>query len=276
MQSLHDLLQIMEDLRNPQSGCPWDIEQTFDTIKPYTIEEAYEVADAIEHKDMDALKSELGDLLFQVVFHAQMAKEKGLFDFADVVAGINEKMLRRHPHVFADETVASEAEQAQRWEQLKREERANKARTSKDHTNKAQATSALDGVTSGLPALQWSQKLQKRAAATGFDWPDIAPVFDKLSEELEELHEELGHEDNHDRVMDEYGDVLFVCVNLGKHMKVDAEQALRHANRKFISRFELMEKLATEDKAVFEELSLEEMEAYWQRAKRVLSEKDNS
>ena len=270
MQSLDQLLRIMAELRNPESGCPWDIQQNFDTIKPYTIEEAYEVADAIERKDMTELRSELGDLLFQVVFHAQMASEQGLFDFNDVVDGINEKLVRRHPHVFADEQVESNEHLAERWEQHKQAE----------WDNRQENDSALSGVTSALPALQWSQKLQKRAMRTGFDWPDIEPVFDKLNEEVAELREEIrkksGHDDNHERILDEYGDVLFVCANLGMHLKMNAEQAMRYANRKFIGRFTLMEKLIAEDGTSFDDLSLPQMEEYWQKAKGVLKESEKS
>jgi len=265
MRALNELLQIMADLRDPESGCPWDITQDFDSIKSYTIEEAYEVADAIERKDMDELKSELGDLLFQVVFHAQMASEQGLFDFNDVVESINDKLIRRHPHVFADEQVESHDHLAERWEQHKQAERADKQVDD----------SALSGVTSALPALQWSQKLQKRAMRTGFDWPDIEPVFDKLNEEVTELRAEIAEksqsDDNHERIQDEYGDVLFVCANLGLRLRVNAEQAMRHANRKFIERFSLMEQLARDDGEVFEELSLERMEDYWQKAKMKIS-----
>ena len=261
MSKLDKLLQIMRDLRDPENGCPWDIEQSFNTIKPYTIEEAYEVADAIERDDMSELKSELGDLLFQIVFHAQMASEQGLFDFNDIVESINDKLVRRHPHVFADEQVESHEHLAERWEQHKQAEREGKQ---DNH-------SALSGVTSALPALQWSQKLQKRAMRTGFDWPDVEPVFDKLNEEVAELREEIARktewEDNHQRILDEYGDILFVCANLGLHLKVNAEEAMRHANRKFIDRFTLMEQLVREDGVVFEELGLEQMEVYWRKAK---------
>ena len=273
MRALDELLRIMADLRDPESGCPWDIRQDFDSIKPYTIEEAYEVADAIERKDMDELRSELGDLLFQVVFHAQMASEQGLFDFRDVVETVNEKLVRRHPHVFADEQVQSHEHLAERWEQHKQAERDSK----QDAADEVQG--ALSGVASSLPALQWSQKLQKRAMRTGFDWPDIEPVFDKLNEEVAELREEIAGksewDDNHERIQDEYGDVLFVCANLGLHLKVNAEQAMRQANRKFIERFSLMEQLARQDGVVFEELGLEQMEEYWQKAKVKISENDN-
>lgn len=261
MQEIKKLLEIMRALRDPEAGCPWDIEQDFKSIAAYTVEEAYEVADAIERDDMHDLKDELGDLLFQVVYHAQMATEKGAFNFNDVVEAICDKLVRRHPHVFGDEQVRDNEHLAQRWEEHKQAERKQK---------KADE-SALDGIASSLPALRWSQKLQKRAAGTGFDWPSIHPVFDKLSEELDELHVELKQEDNHERILDEYGDVLFVCVNLGKHMKVNPEEALRHANNKFISRFTIMEKLMKKDGTSFDALTLDQMEAYWQKAKAKLS-----
>lgn len=260
MTNIERTLEIMAALRHPEDGCPWDIEQDFDSIKPHTIEEAYEVADAIERRDMHDLKDELGDLLLQVVYYAQMAQEQGEFVFDDIVQNLNEKLVRRHPHVFGDEEVEDAEHLAERWEQHKQTER----------DNKPEYQSALDGVAASLPALLWSQKLQKRATRTGFDWPSIDPVFDKLNEELDELHEELGLEDNHARILDEYGDVLFVCVNLGIHMKVNAEEAMRHANKKFISRFTLMEQLMEQDATAFDALTLEQMEAYWQRAKERL------
>lgn len=250
----------MRALRDPQSGCPWDIEQNFSTISPYTVEEAYEVMDAIEREDMTDLKDELGDLLFQVVFHAQMAEEKGLFKFDDVVGAITDKLLRRHPHVFANEQVRNREQLATRWEAHKQDERRQK--------NPDQ--SVLDGITANLPALRWSQKIQKRATSVGFDWPDLNPVFEKLDEEIAELKEELGRESNHDRVLDEYGDVLFVCVNIAMHLGLNAEQALRFANNKFISRFKMMEELIKGDSASFDALTLDEMEGYWQQAKENL------
>ena len=261
MNDIEKLLEIMTALRHPDNGCPWDIDQDFSSIVPYTIEEAYEVADAIERDDMSELKDELGDLLFQVVFYAQMASEQGLFDFHDVVQGINAKLVRRHPHVFGDNTTTDKAELEQQWEQHKQQERDSKP----DHAG------ALAGIATTLPALRWSQKLQKRAASTGFDWPDIAPVFDKLEEELLELKAEIGESDNQARILDEYGDVLFVCVNLAMHLKINAEQALRHANRKFIDRFNLMEQLIHCDGTSFDDLTLEQMEQYWQRAKQQLA-----
>lgn len=265
MQAIEQLKQIMMDLRNPESGCPWDIQQDFSSIAPYTVEEAYEVADAIERNDMDELKSELGDLLFQVIFHAQLADEQGLFDFEDVVNQVNEKLVRRHPHVFAGEKIESTEQLDQRWEQHKHEERKENSR------KKNNEDTPFEGIASTLPALKWSHKIQKRAARTGFDWPDIWPVFEKLEEELGELKEEIAHEDNYERILDEFGDVLFVCVNIAMHVGVDAERSLRHANRKFMSRFITMERLMQCDDKQFSDCNLELMEEYWQKAKKQLS-----
>ena len=263
MHEIRQLLAIMRALRDPQNGCPWDLDQDFASIAPYTVEEAYEVADAIERNDLDELKHELGDLLFQVVFHSQLASEVGAFDFDEVVQAICDKLIRRHPHVFAGQDAADRAELAQQWEQHKRREREQKAGDG----------SSLDGIATALPALRWSQKLQRRAAGTGFDWPDIAPVFEKLEEELQELKAEIGQPDNRERITDEYGDVLFVCVNLAKHLDIDAEQALRQANRKFIARFELMESLIREQGASMQSLPLAQMEAFWRQAKRMLADR---
>ncbi len=260
MAHIETLLGIMTALRDPQAGCPWDIEQNFSTIAPYTVEEAYEVADAIERNDLAELKDELGDLLFQVVFHAQMASEQGAFDFNDVVRAICDKLTRRHPHVFAEDKTRDKARLERQWEQHKQHER----------NSKAPNQSALHGVASALPALRWSQKLQKRAVATGFDWPSIEPVFDKLHEEIEELKAEIHQPDNRERILDEYGDVLFVCVNLALHLQLDAEQALRQANRKFIKRFTLMEKLIQQDGKSLSALTLDQMESCWQLAKQKL------
>lgn len=261
MQEIERLLDVMKALREPETGCPWDQEQSFETIAPYTIEEAYEVADAIERNDMRDLKDELGDLLFQVVYHAQMANEEGEFDFADVVAGLNEKLIRRHPHVFGDEQVKNKQHLEQRWEQHKQAER--------DHKNKNK--SELSGIASSLPALRWSHKLQKRAASSGFDWPNITPVFDKLDEEVGELKAEIAHTNNQQRILDEFGDVLFVCVNLAMHLELNAEQALRHANRKFISRFTMMEQLLNKDNKQLSDCGLDELEQYWQKSKTQLA-----
>lgn len=259
---IDSLLDIMAALRDPESGCPWDVEQTFKTISAYTIEEAYEVADAIERMDMHDLKDELGDLLFQVVFHAQMAQEQGEFDFNDVAQAISEKLVRRHPHVFADEAAGSHEELHRAWEQHKKNERRYK---------QEQPGSLLDGVASTMPALRWSSKLQKRAAHHGFDWDDAAPVFDKLQEEIEELKVEIQHQDNQERITDEMGDILFACVNLARHIDVNPEQALRDSNLKFIERFKVMEQLLSDEGRVMDDCSVEVLEAYWQKAKKLLS-----
>jgi len=266
MQELHKLLKIMADLRDPENGCPWDVQQSFDSIAAYTVEEAYEVADAIERKDMDDLKNELGDLLFQVVFHAQMASEKNQFDFIDVVNEINNKLVRRHPHVFGDDKTSDEAKLYSDWEKHKKKER-----TQKKLSGEKQKASHLDGIASAMPALRWSEKLQKRAAHHGFDWDDIQPVFDKLSEELGELKAEIVIENNQQRIADEMGDILFASVNLSRHLGVNPEQALRDSNRKFISRFEIIEQLLQEDGKQMEDCSVAVLEEYWQKAKKKIS-----
>ena len=243
------LLAIMARLRDPERGCDWDLAQNFATIAPYTIEEAYEVGDAIERGDMAELKSELGDLLLQVVFHARMAEEAGLFSFDDVAAAISDKMEARHPHIFGDETGTMDTA---RWEDLKANERATSG-----------ATSAMDGVARALPALLRSEKLQKRAARVGFEWHDIKGPHDKLLEELQELEEA----DDAERLM-EAGDVLFVAVNIVRRYGVDAEEALRASNTKFERRFREMERLAAAAGQDFAKLSLDEQEAWWQAVKQ--------
>lgn len=244
------LLRIMSRLRDPEHGCEWDTAQTFETIAPYTIEEAYEVADAIDRHDMADLKSELGDLLLQVVFHSQMASEAGHFDFADVARSISDKMERRHPHIFGSEDGEMTS---QRWEDLKAAERANSGESS-----------ALDGVAQALPALMRSDKLQKRAARVGFEWHDVKGPKAKLEEELQELEEA----DEHEKLM-EAGDVLFVAVNIVRRYGVDPEEALRASNGKFEKRFHAMEALAKSEGHDFAALSLDEQETYWQRIKRL-------
>ena len=260
---INDLLTIMARLRDRDSGCPWDIEQDFASIAPYTIEEAYEVADAIDRNHLPDLKDELGDLLLQVVFHAQMAKEQGAFDFNDVVAAICDKMTRRHPHVFAGASVEDAEAQTLEWEAQKRRER--EAAGDAD-------TSALAGVARGRPGWQRAVKLQSRAARVGFDWPGVDPVIAKLHEEIEEVRVEFSRgavQDNRARLQDEIGDVLFVCANLARHAKVDVGAALRHANLKFERRFRSMEVLAAEDGSGLAGLSLEQQDAYWDRSKRI-------
>ena len=262
---IDDLLAIMARLRDPASGCPWDVAQTFATIAPYTIEEAYEVADAIDRGDLADLRDELGDLLLQVVFHARMAEEQGAFDFHDVVAAISDKMTRRHPHVFADAVVEDAQAQTGAWEIQKQAERA--AAGSDDH-------SALAGIARGLPEWQRALKLQHRAARVGFDWPGPTPVIAKLHEEIEEVRAEFAAVASapaeaaaQDRLEDEIGDLLFVCANLARHAKVDPGTALRRANRKFERRFRAMEALAADDGVTLAQLPLERQDEYWNRAK---------
>lgn len=256
------LLALMAHLRDPKDGCPWDIEQTFATIAPHTIEEAYEVADAIQRNDLGDLRGELGDLLFQVVFHARMAEEAKAFDFNDVVAGLVEKMIHRHPHVFGAAKVADASAQTDAWERLKAAERA-KARPADQEA----PSSALDGVTIGLPALTRAMKLQNRAARIGFDWPALAPVLDKLDEELSELRAEISVQADQERLADEFGDVLFVLANVARHLKLDPEAALRGANAKFERRFRRIETLLREAGKPSEGASLAELDALWDRAK---------
>jgi len=252
------LLDIMAALRNPETGCPWDIKQTFKTIIPYTLEEAYEVADAIENGDMNELKSELGDLLFQVVFYAQMAKEQGDFDFNDVVNAVSDKLVNRHPHVFAGADCKDEKSLHEAWEKTKSAERDLLANTKK--------ASILDGVAKALPALKRAQKLQKRASSVGFDWPDVEPVLAKIEEEVQELREAMQQNDRLS-IFEETGDVLFSCVNLARHLEVDAEESLRGCNQKFEKRFGYIEGLLNKSDKSFQSCSLKELEALWQEAK---------
>ncbi|MDH5447105.1 MAG: nucleoside triphosphate pyrophosphohydrolase [Gammaproteobacteria bacterium] len=250
------LINIMAQLRNPDGGCPWDLEQTYKTIVPHTIEEAYEVADAIERESYQELKDELGDLLFQVVFYAQLAGEEKRFGFDDIVAGVCDKLERRHPHVFGDKQVADADEQTRHWEQLKADERKASAGQ--------QAHSVLDGIAHTLPGLTLAHKLQKRAAQVGFDWPDEQGVFDKVTEELEEAREAWS---NPDQRVEEIGDLLFSCVNLARHAGVDAETTLRQANRKFESRFRSMEQQLAQDGKELQQSSADEMEKVWESVK---------
>lgn len=255
--SIDRLLAIMAQLRNPDGGCPWDLEQTFASIVPHTIEEAYEVAEAIETGDLDALRGELGDLLFQVVFYAQMANEDGLYDFSDIVEGVCEKMENRHPHVFGDQTIADANAQTVAWEDHKARERAGK---------KPQE-SVLDGVAVPLPALTRAVKLQKRAARVGFDWADAKDVLDKIAEEAAELSHEIIVEADKERVVDELGDLLFAVTNLARKLDVDPEQALRGGNAKFERRFKRIEQLLRNQGRSPEDPDLAEMEQLWNQAK---------
>ena len=258
-EDIRKLLEIMAKLRNPDGGCPWDVKQTFESIAPYTIEEAYEVADAIGSTDMPALKDELGDLLFQVVFHAEMAKEKKLFDFADVVAAVSDKMVRRHPHVFGNAKINNAVDQTTAWEDMKQGERLSSVHK-KD-------PSVLAGVPIALPGLTRAEKLQKRAARIGFDWPTPERVMDKVHEEIAEVEDELANERNPQRLSDEIGDLLFVCTNLARKLGIDAETALRNANVKFERRFRAMESRMSEtgDPA---NATLAQLEAGWLDVKR--------
>ncbi len=251
---LDRLLAIMARLRDPQSGCPWDVAQSFRTIAPYTIEEAYEVAEAAEADDTPALKEELGDLLLQVVFHSRMAEEAGQFVFDDVAGAISDKMVRRHPHVFADVAIESPEAQTVAWEEQKAGERQAKG-----------AASALDGVGVGMPALTRAVKLQRRAARVGFDWPNVEPVLDKIDEEIAEVCVAMG--EGPARIEDEIGDLLFAVVNLARKLDTDPEKALRGASRKFERRFRRVETLLTEQGKLPGTASLDEMEALWVTAK---------
>jgi MazG family protein len=246
----------MARLRTPGTGCPWDVEQTFETIAPYTIEEAYEVADAIQRRDMADLKGELGDLLFQSVFHARMAEEAGAFDIDGVIHSLVDKMVARHPHVFGNAAIDSAEAQTGAWEVMKAAERAEKAKDG--------PVSALDGVALGLPALMRAEKLTKRAGRVGFDWPSAEPVLDKLHEEIGELKEAIAKpQRDQAHVAEELGDMLFVVANLCRKLGVDPEEALRAANAKFVKRFSGMEELARSRGLDFASLSLDEQEALW-------------
>ncbi|WP_422366826.1 nucleoside triphosphate pyrophosphohydrolase [Pelagibius sp.] len=258
------LLSIMARLRDPQSGCPWDVKQSFATIAPYTIEEAYEVADAIEQGDMQALKDELGDLLLQVVFHARMAEEDGHFSFADVAEAISDKMVSRHPHVFGDHRADTPDEVKVTWEDQKARERAAKAAA----RGNGETASALDGVTAALPALLRAEKLQKRAARVGFDWPTVAPVFEKIEEEVGEIREVIDEGGDPDKLEDEVGDLLFAAVNLSRHLGVDPEAALRRSNAKFERRFRGVEAKLHDKGQKPENQSLEALEDLWQAVKQ--------
>lgn len=259
MNNMQELLAIMEKLRDPDAGCPWDVKQTFNTIAPYTIEEAYEVADAIERDDMQDLREELGDLLLQVIFHAQMASEKNLFSFSDVVDTLAEKLVRRHPHVFAAESLHSEEQLNALWEAEKTREREKKTATKE--------TSALDGLTVSQPALMRAVKIQKKVARVGFDWTEFTPVIEKVHEELAEVEEairDFGEKEQEE----ELGDLLFAVSNLARHMKVDAESALAKANTKFINRFKLVENEVKRQGRLVKDVPLEELEDIWQAIKK--------
>ncbi len=261
MTAIARLLDVMAKLRDPEGGCPWDVAQNFATIAPYTIEEAYEVAEAIADEDWPALKDELGDLLFQVVFYAQMAREDGLFDFEAIAGAEADKMVRRHPHVFGDVSVEDAEAQTHAWEAQKAAERAAKAAAA------GRAASVLDGVSGALPALSRAAKLQARAARVGFDWPLVAAVIDKIDEEIGELRAELDDGADPERVTDEIGDLLFACVNLARHTGIDAESALRQGNAKFERRFRRIEAMLAETGRQPDQSTLEEMDRLWDAVK---------
>ncbi|XSG82405.1 MAG: nucleoside triphosphate pyrophosphohydrolase [Methyloligella sp. ZOD6] len=265
--SLAALLAIMRRLRDPETGCPWDAKQDFASIAPYTIEEAYEVADAIARDDRVSLKDELGDLLFQVVYHAQMAEEEEAFAFDDVVDAIASKMVRRHPHVFEDPALRDSFLGSGRWDEIKAQEKQQaKQEEARANGEQGAPSSLLDDVPLPLPALSRAVKLQKRAARVGFDWPDMAPVFDKAEEEFGELKEAIEAGDQA-HVEEEFGDLLFVMANLSRHLRIDPEAALRGANEKFRRRFQAIEQALADDAKAIEEATLEEMDALWDAAK---------
>ena len=272
------LLAIMAQLRDKDSGCPWDVEQTMESLTRYTIEEAYEVADAIANGDMGEIKDELGDLLFQVVFYAQIASEQSEFNFDDVARGISDKLVRRHPHVFGDgdnnlgskvQKLSHESLNAQ-WDAIKAQEKLAKQQSQSStpvHEKENANISILDNVPSGMPALMHAQKLQKACAKVGFDWPEVTPVLEKVREEVDEIAQEVGIENNHGAIEEEIGDALFAMVNLSRHLNVDADTALRKASHKFASRFKGVEQLAHTKGDDLNSLTLDEMEALWQQVK---------
>jgi len=261
MSDINQLLEIMASLRDPETGCPWDKKQSFETILPYTIEETYEVAQAIEDKDMASLKVELGDLLFQVVFYAQMAKEQGEFDFSDIVEGISNKLISRHPHVFADTQITSAEAQTQAWDEHKQREREAKAQ------DEQRQASVMDDIPKALPGLMRALKIQRRAARVGFDWAETEPVLAKIEEEIAEIRQALAEGADHDHITHEVGDLMFACVNLARHLKVDPEVAMRGINQRFIQRFQYVEQHVQNQGIRLEQAGLEKMTEGWELAK---------
>ncbi|MCL7997694.1 nucleoside triphosphate pyrophosphohydrolase [Brucella sp. 21LCYQ03] len=267
-QNIDRLLEIMVALRDPKTGCPWDVEQTSESIAPYTLEEVYEVLDAIERDDMDDFREELGDLLLQVVFHARMAEEDGKFGFGDVVEAITRKMIRRHPHVFGDAEARNAGMAKGSWNRIKAEEKAERAeRRAKLGLETVEKTRYLDDIPNAFPALLRALKLQQKAAKVGFDWSEAAPIFDKIAEETAELKEAMAASDKA-HIAEEYGDLLFAMVNLGRHLEIDAETALIAANDKFKRRFDFIETSLRKSGSSLEAAQLEEMEAIWGEAKK--------
>jgi len=262
MEHMNQLLKIMKSLRDPDCGCPWDVEQKFSTIAPYTIEEAYEVADAIARNDMDELCSELGDLLFQVIYHSQLAEEQGFFNFRDVTERINEKLIRRHPHVFGESESTDTKTQSIAWEAIKTQERLGK------RGKAAQKQGLLNGINQAMPSLARAQKLQNRAATVGFDWNETQAVLDKIKEELEEVEEEINSETrNAEKIEEEIGDLLFACVNLARHLGIDSESAVRKTNKKFENRFAYIEHSLRDQGTDLQDATLELMDKLWNEAK---------
>ncbi|TXR50763.1 nucleoside triphosphate pyrophosphohydrolase [Phyllobacterium endophyticum] len=270
MKPSHDiarLLEIMAALRTPGTGCPWDLEQNFKSIAPYTLEEAFEVVDAIERNDIDDLREELGDLLLQVVFHARMAEELDAFDFGDVVHAITHKMIRRHPHVFGEDAARGAGMAKGMWDKIKAQEKAERReRRAALGPGPAEASGFLDDIPHGFPALMRALKLQQKAAKVGFDWSEAGPILDKIEEEIAELKEAIASGNQQD-TREEYGDLLFAFVNLGRHLELEPESALRGTNEKFCTRFHYIERKLTERQQSLEDATLDEMEALWQEAK---------
>ncbi|MDR2312176.1 MAG: nucleoside triphosphate pyrophosphohydrolase [Brucellaceae bacterium] len=267
--NIQTLIDIMIALRDPKTGCPWDVEQDFSTIAPYTLEEAYEVIDAIERDDMDDLREELGDLLLQVVFHSRISEEKGGFNFGHVVEAVTTKMIRRHPHVFGDEEARSAGMAKGSWNRIKQIEKDERlARRTALGLETTEKKGFLDDVPTYLPALVSALKYQQKAARVGFDWVEAAPILDKVAEEAQELREAMNNQDKAN-IAEEYGDLLFAMVNLGRHLELEPEMALRAANEKFKRRFHFIEDALNSDENSLEAASLDEMEALWNKAKQV-------
>ena len=253
MKSIQELVDIMSALRDPETGCPWDRQQTMESIIPYTLEEIYELVDALERNNMEDVRDELGDLLFHVIFYSQMASESGSFGFADVIAGVCDKLKRRHPHVFSGQQVDTIEDVKSNWEKIKREERAG------DY---------LDNIAKALPAMLRAEKLQKRAAQVGFDWDKPAPVLAKVEEEVSELKQEMDQPQHHARLQDEIGDIFFAAINLARHLDINPETALREANNKFEQRFRYIQTTLEEEGQDLETASMEKMEELWEQAKK--------
>jgi nucleoside triphosphate diphosphatase len=258
MKELEKLFLIMKSLRDPVNGCPWDREQTIDSIKGYTIEEAYELVDAIETNDIDGIRDELGDLLFHVIFYSEMADEDKHFNFEDVIKQLNQKLKRRHPHIFSDIQLKNSGQVKELWEQIKQQER-NSAASNKNKL--------LDNVGKHMPAIQTAARLQKRAASVGFDWKESKDIIKKLEEELEELRQAMGNPANIEHISEELGDLMFCCINLARHYQIDSELALRSTNNKFIRRFNFIEETLVKQNKSLDEATLEEMDALWDKAK---------